>query len=74
MDTGGWVLTTHLATMVRGSLDRHGKWNKKGSFNYRTFTNLIKGAATVFQMPEDVCVLFLLAIEDDKSRFERCWI
>eukprot|EP00969_Alexandrium_andersonii_P191292 8450163-Alexandrium_andersonii.AAC.1 len=28
----------------------------------------------IFRRPEEVIVLFLLAIESDKSRFESCWI
>eukprot|EP00969_Alexandrium_andersonii_P163048 7208398-Alexandrium_andersonii.AAC.1 len=73
MDTRGWVLTTHLVTMVWQNLDRNFKGNKQRSFNYRTFTHLIKQAAAAFKISPEILVLFILTVEDDKSRFESCW-
>eukprot|EP00969_Alexandrium_andersonii_P159514 7047391-Alexandrium_andersonii.AAC.1 len=60
--------------MVRESLGKPNNWNKAESFNYRTFANLVKGAAMIFRMPEDAIVLFSLTTESDKSQFESCWI
>eukprot|EP00969_Alexandrium_andersonii_P070288 3102235-Alexandrium_andersonii.AAC.1 len=59
--------------LVWQNLDKHQRHNKE-SFNYRTFVDLAKAASVIFRMPEDAIVLFLLAIESDKSPFESCWV
>eukprot|EP00969_Alexandrium_andersonii_P350016 15432347-Alexandrium_andersonii.AAC.1 len=64
MDTGGWVLATHLVDLC---------WqNLKGDRNatYYAFKDLLEAASQAFELHVDVVALFLLTVESDKSRFE----
>eukprot|EP00969_Alexandrium_andersonii_P264491 11689834-Alexandrium_andersonii.AAC.1 len=63
MDTGGWVLTTHLVGLVGQNLDKKPQRDTGEPRNYDVFSSLAKHAACAFRMPEDVVALFVLTIE-----------
>eukprot|EP00969_Alexandrium_andersonii_P266910 11795556-Alexandrium_andersonii.AAC.1 len=60
--------------MTWQNLDRNYKGTKHNSFNYRIFAELAKQSAAAFRVAREINALFILAVEDDKSRFESCWV